>query len=92
MVLLGRLAVDQSAQGLRIGTAMLLRAMRQTEAAAQNIGLNALVVYALNERVRDWYLKFGFKTLLDDPQHLYLPVDTIRALGLDAEENSEEIA
>lgn len=82
VVLLGRLAVDQGAQGQGIGTAMLLRAMRQTEAAAQNIGINALIVHALNEPAREWYVKFGFKTLLDDPNHLYLSVDTIRALGM----------
>ena len=82
VVLLGRLAVATSARGQRIGTAMLLRACRQTETAARNIGINALVVYALNERVRDWYAAFGFKTLLDDPHHLYLSIDTIRELQL----------
>lgn len=82
IVLLGRLAVATSAQGQRIGTAMLLRACRQTENAALSIGINALVVFALNERVRDWYLGFGFKALLDDPQHLYLSVETIRKLQL----------
>lgn len=78
VVLLGRLAVSLEAQGQRIGTTMLLRAMRQTEGAAQNIGINALVVYALNERVRQWYLNFEFESLSDDPNHLFLSVESIR--------------
>jgi ribosomal protein S18 acetylase RimI-like enzyme len=82
VVLLGRLAVDESAQGQRIGTTMLLRAIKQTEAAARNIGIHALVVNALNERARAWYQGFDFETLQDDPNHLYLSIATIRELGL----------
>ena len=82
VVLLGRLAVDTNAQGQRIGTTMLLRALRQTEAAAQNIGIHALVVSALNERARNWYSNFGFQRLNDDPNHLFLSIGTIRELKL----------
>jgi GNAT superfamily N-acetyltransferase len=82
VVLLGRLAVDLQTQGQRIGTAMLLRAIKQTEAAAQNIGIYALVVNALNERARQWYRGFEFETLGDDPNHLFLSISAIRELGL----------
>lgn len=82
VVLLGRLAVDQNAQGRGLGTIMLLRAIKQTEAAARNIGIHALVVHALNERARQWYLAFEFETLEDDPNHLFLPRDRVRQLGL----------
>lgn len=82
VVLLGRLAVSSAAQRQRIGTAMLLRAIRQVEAAAQNIGINALVVHALTDRARQWYLNFEFQPLADDPHHLFLSVAAIRELGL----------
>ncbi|MDQ3813874.1 MAG: GNAT family N-acetyltransferase [Armatimonadota bacterium] len=90
VVLLGRLAVDQRAQGQGLGTAMLLRAIEQTERAARDLGIYALVVDALDEAARQWYLKlnFGFKELLDDPRHLYLPIETIRASGLTAAEEN----
>ncbi|MGI4791282.1 MAG: GNAT family N-acetyltransferase [Janthinobacterium lividum] len=80
VVLLGRLAVDQSAQGQGIGKFCLLRAMTQVERAAQEIGIYALVLNALDEDARSWYLRlpFGFETLQDDPNHLCLPVETIR--------------
>lgn len=84
VALLGRLAVDRSAQGQGLGKLCLLRAITQVENAAREIGLYALVLYALDEQARDWYLRlnFGFQPLRDDPSHLYLPVETIRQLGL----------
>ena len=55
-----------------------------TEEAARNIGIFALVLDALDEDVRRWYLNlgWGFEALLDDPNHLYLSVGTIRELEL----------
>ena len=80
VALLGRLAVDKIAQGQRLGRLCLLRAMTQVESAAREIGIYALVLDALDEEARAWYLQlnFGFQPLLDDPNHLYLPVETIR--------------
>lgn len=84
VVLLGRLAVEKSAQGQGLGKRMLLRAIRQTEQAAREMGIYALVLDALDEEARSWYLSlnFGFETLSDDPNHLFLPTSTIRQLGL----------
>lgn len=80
VALLGRLAVDKTAQGQGLGRLCLLRAMTQVERAAREIGLYALVLDAIDDEARAWYLRlpFGFQTLLDDPNHLYLPVETIR--------------
>lgn len=83
VVLLGRLAVDRAAQGQGLGRLCLLRAITQVERAAQDIGIYALVLDALDEEARAWYLSlaFGFEPLRDDPNHLYLAVETIRQLG-----------
>ena len=82
VVLLRRLAVDGRAQGQKLARLCLLRAMSQVERASREIGIHALVLDAIDERARDYYLslKFGFQTLNDDPNHLYLPVATIRGL------------
>jgi GNAT superfamily N-acetyltransferase len=84
VVLLGRLAVDKGSQGQGIGKMMLLRAMAHTEEAARNIGIFALVLDTLDEDAQRWYtsLGWGFEALLDDPNHLFLPIGTIRELGL----------
>ena len=83
IALLGRLAVDLTAQGQGLGKLCLLRAMTQVERAAQEIGIYALVLDALDAEARAWYLHlpFGFEPLQDDPNHLYLPVETIRQLA-----------
>lgn len=84
VILLGRLAVDKSEQGQGLGKRMLLRAIRQTEQAAREIGVYALVLDALDGEARAWYLRqnFGFEALSDDPNHLFLAVSVIRQLGL----------
>lgn len=85
VALLGRLAVAQSAQGQGLGRLCLLRAMTQVESASCEIGIYALVLDALDEEARTWYLRLnlGFQTLLDDPNHLCLPVETIRQISSD---------
>jgi len=82
VALLGRQAVNRAAQGQGLGRLCLLRAMVQVEAAAREIGLYALVLDALGESAREWYLGlgFGFEVLLDDSNHLFLPVAPIRPL------------
>lgn len=84
VALLARLAVSQRAQGQGLGTQMLLRAITQTERAARDLGIHALIVHALHERAKNWYLDlgFGFELLTDDPLHLCLSIDKIRQLGL----------
>jgi GNAT superfamily N-acetyltransferase len=81
VVLLGRLAVDITAQRGGLGRLCVTRAIVQVEQAARDIGIHALVLDAIDDKARDWYLAldFGFQQLLDDPRHLYLPIGTIRA-------------
>ena len=54
--------------------------MQQVARADDEIGICALVLDAIDEKARNWYLSLNaaFQTLLDDPNHLYLPVETIR--------------
>lgn len=67
---------------------MLLRAIVQTERASRELGIHALVVHALHEGAKAWYLGlgFGFETLTDHPPHLCLSIKTIRQLGLSTAE------
>lgn len=87
VALLARLAVSQNAQGRGLGTQMLLRAITQTERAARDLGIHALVVHALHERAKEWYqgLDFGFEVLTTDPLHLCLSIGKIWQLGIGIE-------
>jgi GNAT superfamily N-acetyltransferase len=82
VALLGRLAVDLSAQGLGLGSGLLLDAMCRVVRIADQIGIRAIEVDALNDNARAFYLKFGFRELLDDPRHLFIPLHEVRKLQL----------
>jgi len=82
VILLGRLAVDQSMQGQGLGSLLLLNALRRAQHISEQIGVRAVEVDALDDKARNWYLKFGFISLHDDPKHLFLPMPVIRNLGL----------
>ena len=79
---LGRLAVDRSAAGQGLGEHLLMDALTRTLRAAVEIGIHAIEVVAINDTARAFYLKYGFHTLKDDRQHLYLPIATVRKLDL----------
>jgi ribosomal protein S18 acetylase RimI-like enzyme len=80
MILLARLAIDRTAQGQGLGKLLLLDALTVTRLIADRIGVYALSVDALNQQAFAFYQQFGFKSLLDDQLHLYLPVKTLRKL------------
>ena len=82
VVLLGKLAVDISAQRRGLGKRMLIRSMKQTLSAATEVGIFALVVHAIDETAKEWYLglDWGFEQLLDDPNHLYISIKTLQQL------------
>ena len=82
VVLLGRLAVDIAAQRRGLGKRMLLRSMKQTLSAATEVGIFALVVNAIDDAAKGWYLglDWGFVQLLDDPHHLYISIKTLKQL------------
>lgn len=75
---LGRLAVDRQAKGQGLGKALLADALNRVLAVADQMGIYAMEVFALNAAAKDFYLKFGFRQLLDDTHHLYLPVSFFR--------------
>ena len=83
VVLIGRLAVDRSEQGKGLGSSLLVDALRRSADISEQIGIRAVEVDAIDDTARSFYLKFGFRSLLDDPRHLFLPMHEIRKLRLD---------
>lgn len=78
----GRLAVDKSARGQGLGGLLLLDALRRSLKIADELGVYAVEIHALNEQAKNFYLKFGFRELNDDRFHLYLTTKLIRKLNL----------
>ena len=83
VVLIGRLAVDQSVQGQGLGALLLVDALRRSWRISEQVGIRAVEVDALDDAARSFCLKFGFRSLLDDPRHLFMPMHEIRKLKLD---------
>ncbi len=79
---LGRLAVDQSMQGQGLGEDLLIDALARIARVADDIGVHAVEVVAINKAARRFYLKYGFTPLADDEHHLYLPLSVVKKLGL----------
>lgn len=80
VVLIGRLAVGRSAQGQRLGAFQLIDGLRRAEYLADRIGVRAVEVDAINKPAKQFYEKYGFLALRDDPQHLFLPMHIVRKL------------
>ncbi len=83
VVLLGRLAVDGSVQGQGLGAFLLVDALRRAMHIADQVGIRAVEVDAIDENARQFYLHFGLRSLNDDPRHLLLSMHDIRKLKLD---------
>lgn len=72
VLVLGRLAVAQRAQGLKLGAALLQDAVLRATAVSENAGVRALLVHALNENARAFYAHYGFQASPLDPLTLML--------------------
>ncbi|MEX2121973.1 MAG: GNAT family N-acetyltransferase [Pirellulales bacterium] len=78
VALLGRLAVDQAAQGQGLGEVLLIDALKRCLELSDRMGIHAVEVHAIDPPAKGFYEKYGFVPLLDSELHLYLPITTIR--------------
>lgn len=82
-VLLGRLAVDRSLQGLGLGKGLLRDAILRTLQVAEQSGVRALFVHAIDDGAREWYRRYGFEPAPTHDMDLMVLLDDVRAtLGL----------
>ena len=76
-VVIGRFAVDQTAQGRGIGKVLLAHALKQVSKVAQIIGVNFVVIHAKDQKAMEFYQRFGFISLTSNPLTLIYPVSEI---------------
>jgi GNAT superfamily N-acetyltransferase len=74
VMVLARLAVDARAQGMKLGAALLQDAVTRVRSVAENAGVCALLVQALNERAKQFYEYYGFRASPVHPMTLMLPL------------------
>lgn len=77
---IGRLAVSRDYAGKGLGAALLADALRRIAAAAQSIGIAAVLVHAKNEAAKAFYLRCAeFIEYPEDSRTLFLPIETVVA-------------
>lgn len=79
-VRLVRLAVSRKEQGKRFGELLLTEALYRTRLIAEQAGLIGLFVDAKDDSARQFYLRYGFLSLVGQPLQLFLPIATIRMI------------
>ena len=72
VIILARLAVDASFRGKGLGADLLHDAVCRCYRVAENIGVRAIMVHALTENAKHFYIHHGFKPSKTQVQTLFL--------------------
>ena len=75
--LIGRLAVDLSAQGMGTGQMLLADSIKRTIAVSDDIAIYAMVVDAINQQAEAFYKRYGFTPLAYGSGRLFLPLKSL---------------
>ena len=80
VVVLARLAVDRSYQGMGLGRALMQDAGKRVLHAADAIGIRGLLVHALDETAKEFYERLGFDASPLDAMTLMITLADLRAI------------
>ena len=78
VIILARLAVDQTEQGIGLGKALLRDALLRIVSAADIIGGRSVLVHAKDKNAKAFYEHFGFEPSPIDQFHVYLLLKDIK--------------
>jgi predicted N-acetyltransferase YhbS len=80
VVILGRLAVNQSLHGQGLGRALVQDAARRVLNAADTIGIRGILVHALSQSAKAFYERAGFDPSPLDPMLLMVTLADLQAV------------
>lgn len=78
VLVLGRLAVDLKAQGIKLGAALLQDAVNRALLVSENTGVRALLVHALNDQAKKFYEYYGFQASPQNDMTLMLGLNVLK--------------
>lgn len=78
MALLGRLAVDLSMRGKGLGVGMLQDAVMRILQASDTLGVRGILVDAIDENAKAFYMRFGFRPSAVMPMKLMVTLTEIQ--------------
>lgn len=80
VLLLGRLAIDKHHHNQGLGRALLRDAMLRAVNVASDTGVFALLIHALSEPAKRFYLSRGFLESPLEPMTLLMTLETVRSI------------
>lgn len=83
VLLLGRLAIDKNYHNKGLGSALLRDAMIRAVSVANEAGVFAILVHALSEQAKRFYLSRGFVESPLQPMTLMMTLETVRSILLE---------
>ena len=89
VVVLGRLAVANSHQGRGLGRVLFQDAALRVIHAADAVGIRGMVVHALSQEARTFYLGLGMDESPLDPMTLMITVADLRAATANQDQRKE---
>ena len=78
VMVLGRLAVDHRAHGIKLGASLLQDAGNRVVAVSHNAGVRALLAHALHDRAKQFYQHYGFQVSPAHPPTLMLRLNSMK--------------
>jgi GNAT superfamily N-acetyltransferase len=79
IALLGRLAVDRTCQGKGLGRALVRDAAKRIIHAAGTLGIRGLIVQAISEEAKAFYVALGFDPSPLEPMTLMVTLEDLRS-------------
>jgi predicted N-acetyltransferase YhbS len=79
VAVLARLAVARELQGQGIGRALFRDAVARVTHAANSIGIRGIVVHAISEEAKNFYVRLGFEASPGQPMTLMVTLADARA-------------
>lgn len=80
VMILGRLTIDKNHQGKRLGSFLLRDAILRIYQVSKIVGIKAILVHAISEKAKAFYLQHGFRNSPIDEMLLFLTLTEVEAL------------
>ena len=78
--LIARLAVDTNIEGQGLGSRLLIDALERILSTSEQLAIKVVLVDAIDDEAKNYYLHFGFIEIPGHDLKLLLPIETIKQL------------
>ncbi|WP_029408605.1 GNAT family N-acetyltransferase [Thiomicrorhabdus sp. Milos-T2] len=78
VLVMGRLAIDKNYQGQSFGKHLLKDCLLRSIAVSEHVAFKALMIHAIDEKAKEYYLNLGFAESPTNDLTVFLPMKQIR--------------